>query len=60
MLHDYKRDEHGKILSNLAKIVDSGALKPLLDENHYGLTEVGNAYARLTSGQAIGKVVVEI
>ncbi|ACN14606.1 zinc-containing oxidoreductase [Desulforapulum autotrophicum HRM2] len=60
MLHDYKRDEHGKILSNLAKIVDSGALKPLLDENRYGLTEVGNAYARLTSGQAIGKVVVEI
>lgn len=60
MLHDYKRDEHGKILSNLAKIVDSGALKPLLDENRYGLTEVGNAYARLTSGQALGKVVVEI
>ncbi len=60
MLHDYKRDEHGKILSNLAKIVDSGALKPLLDEKRYGLTAVGNAYARLTSGQAIGKVVVEI
>ncbi len=60
MLHDYKRDEHGKILSDLAKIVDSGALKPLLDENRYGLAEVGNAYARLTSGQAMGKVVVEI
>lgn len=60
MLHDYKREEHGRILADLARIVDSGALKPLLDENHYGLTEVGNAYDRLTSGQAIGKVVVEL
>jgi alcohol dehydrogenase len=60
MLHDYKREEHGNILADIAKIVDSGALKPLLDENQYDLTEVGNAYARLTSGQAIGKVVVEM
>jgi alcohol dehydrogenase len=60
MLHHYKREEHGRILADLARIVDSGALKPLLDENHYGLTEVGNAYDRLTSGQAIGKVVVEL
>lgn len=60
MLHDHKREEHGRILADLARIVDSGALKPLLDENQYGLTEVGNAYDRLTSGQAVGKVVVEI
>lgn len=60
MLHDHKREEHGRILADLARIVDSGALKPLLDENQYDLTEVGNAYDRLTSGQAVGKVVVEI
>jgi alcohol dehydrogenase len=60
MLYDYKREEHGNILADLARIVDSGALKPLLDENQYGLEAVGNAYDRLTSGQAIGKVVVEI
>ncbi len=60
MLHDYKREEHSIILADLARIVDSGALKPLLDKNQYGLTEVGTAYDRLTSGQAIGKVVVEI
>ncbi len=60
MLHNYKREEHGKILAELAKIVDAGALQPLLDEKQFGLIDVGNAYARLTSGQAIGKVVVEI
>jgi alcohol dehydrogenase len=40
--------------------VDAGALKPLLDEPRFGLADVGRAYARLGSGQAIGKVVVEI
>jgi alcohol dehydrogenase len=44
----------------LAEIVEAGALKPLLDETQFGLEEVGKAHDRLTSGQAIGKVVVEI
>ncbi|MEM7360474.1 MAG: zinc-dependent alcohol dehydrogenase family protein [Pseudomonadota bacterium] len=60
MLHDYNRAAHGEILTDIAKIVDAGSLQPLLDEPGFKLTEVGNAYARLSSGQAIGKVVVEI
>ena len=60
MLYDHKREEHGAILAKLAEIVDAGALKPLLDETPFGLEEVGKAHDRLTSGQAIGKVVVEI
>jgi len=59
MLYDHKREEHGAILANLAEIVDAGALKPLLDETPFGLEEVGNAHDRLTSGRAIGKVVIE-
>jgi len=60
MLYDHKREEHGAILTRLAEVADAGALKPLLDETQFGLKEVGKAYDRLTSGQAIGKVVVEI
>lgn len=60
MLHDHKREEHGGILAKLAEIVDAGALKPLLDERRFGLDDVGQAYARLVSGDAIGKVVVEL
>lgn len=60
MLHNHKRDEHGSILARLGEIVDAGALKPLLDETQFGLSEVGQAYDRLTSGQATGKVVVEV
>lgn len=60
MLHNVKRETHGVILSSLSQIVDDGALQPLLDEKAFTLSEVGSAYDRLTSGQAMGKVVVEI
>lgn len=60
MLHDHKRETHGAILRDIASIVDAGALTPLLDEAEFKLTEVGDAYARLSSGAATGKVVVEI
>lgn len=60
MLHNHKREEHGAILAKLAEIVEAGALQPLLDEKQFGLAEVGKAYDRLSSGQAMGKVVVEI
>lgn len=60
MLHDHNRDDHGRILADIAKIVDAGALIPLLDEKEFKLGEVGLAYERLTSGQATGKVVISI
>lgn len=60
MLHDLKRQEHGEILAKLAEIADSSALKPLLDEHQFSLEQVGEAYDHLTSGKAIGKVVIDI
>ncbi|WKT60714.1 zinc-dependent alcohol dehydrogenase family protein [Microbulbifer thermotolerans] len=60
MLHNHHREAHGKILAELAHIVDQGGVKPLLDEHRFSLSEVGKAHDRLTSGQAIGKVVVEV
>lgn len=59
MLHNFKREEHSKILSELARIVEAGGLKPVLDETRYTLEEAGLAHARLESGQAMGKVVIE-
>lgn len=60
MLHDHNREVHGSILAKLANLADSGVLKPLLDEQQFELAQVGDAYAHLTSGQAIGKVVVDV
>ena len=47
-------------LTKLAEIVDTGALKPLLDDQRFGLDTVGEAYDRPTSARAIGKVVVGV
>ena len=58
MLHDFQRETHGRILTELAQIVDAGAVRPLLDNTEFKLADVGAAYDRLTSGQAIGKVVI--
>ncbi len=60
MLHNFKRVQHGKILSKLAKIVDEGKLKPIVDNQRFNLQEVGKAHDHLTSGNAVGKVVVEV
>ena len=60
MIHNQGREAHGRILEKIAGIVEAGALQPVLDENRYTLSEVGDAHARLASGKAMGKIVVEI
>lgn len=60
MLHNHRREEHARILRELAESVDEGALKPLVDEERFDLSSVSDAYAKLSSGQAKGKVVIEI
>lgn len=59
MLHNHKREEHGHILSEIASIVEAGKMKPILDDEKFTLEEVGKAHARLESGMAMGKIVVE-
>ena len=60
MLHNVRRAEHGEILAQLAALVDAGAVKPLLDDQRFTLNQVGEAYARLKCGAALGKVVIEV
>jgi NADPH2:quinone reductase len=60
MLHNHKREQHGEILAALANIVDKGELKPVVDDKHFDLHEIGNAHDYLSSGKAMGKVVVSI
>ncbi len=60
MLHNVKREAHGKILSELSTIVDQGSLTAVVDEPMYTLEDIGNAHERLASGKATGKVVVTI
>ena len=59
MLDNFRREAHAEILRKLAQIVESGGLKPVLDESRYSLEEAAQAHARLESGQTMGKVVVD-
>lgn len=60
MLHNVKREEHGQILAELAKIVEQGDLRPVLDSESYTLEQISDAHSRLASGKAMGKVVVSV
>lgn len=60
MLHNQQREQHGKVLSALTDIIEAGGLTPVLDGEQFSLSQVGAAHARLSSGQAMGKVVVDI
>ncbi|QFU75438.1 quinone oxidoreductase [Halioglobus maricola] len=60
MIHNYKREAHHAILTALGEIVDAGGLVPLLDDQNFSLEDVGGAYAHLASGQAMGKVVIDV
>ncbi len=59
MLHQVGRAAHHAILARLAGIVDAGALRPVLDTEHYTLDQAEAAHARLESGQGMGKVVID-
>lgn len=54
------RAHHGDILAQVTRLVDAGQLRPRVDTQTYTLKQVGDAHARLLSGQALGKVVVDI
>lgn len=58
MIHNYKRNEHAKILQALAEIIEAGKLKPVLDDTSFRLEQAGLAHDRLESGKAMGKVII--
>lgn len=60
MLHNHKREQHNEILTALTSIVDQGKLRPIVDTERFELAEVGQAHDKLSSGDALGKVVISI
>lgn len=60
MLHNVRREEHAHILKELSKIVEAGELTPILDKESFSLNEAGKAHERLSSGKAMGKVVINV
>jgi NADPH2:quinone reductase len=60
MLHDYGRDRHGVILRSVARLVDAGKLRPLIDDSQFTLEAAADAHTWIESGKAQGKVIIDI
>jgi len=60
MLHDTGRERHGRILREVARLVDSHQLRPLIDPTRFTLEQTEEAHKHLESGNALGKVVIDI
>jgi NADPH:quinone reductase-like Zn-dependent oxidoreductase len=60
MLHDLERDRHGRILSEIAALVDEGAIRPLIDPERFPLDRIADAHRKQEAGASVGKIVVDI
>jgi NADPH2:quinone reductase len=54
------RRHHREILERVRVMVESGQLIPMLDERHFRLNNICDAYRVITEGAARGKLVVDI
>lgn len=52
------RAHYGEIMTTIARIVDEGKLRPVLDPKVFKFNEAAAAHRHLESGQAFGKVVL--
>ncbi|CAI2716868.1 zinc-dependent alcohol dehydrogenase family protein [Nitrospina watsonii] len=59
MITGERRADHGHILSVVARLADSGKLKPLLHEKRFRYAEANAAHALFASNQHTGKIVLE-
>lgn len=52
------RERQGEILKEVAGLVDTGKLKPLIHERRFAFEDVNQAHALYESGKHIGKIVL--
>lgn len=60
LLHGAGAAKHGQIMREITALAEAGQIRPLMDGEPYALEDVAAAHARLESGQAVGKVVVQV
>jgi NADPH2:quinone reductase len=58
LLHGINRSHHGRVLGEIARLVDEGKLHPLIDQHRFSFKEVADAHRLMESGEHIGKIVL--
>jgi NADPH:quinone reductase len=54
------RVHHGEIMREATRLIEAGKVAPRVDPRHFTLSTLGEAYRALESGDAAGKIVVDI
>ena len=54
------RAHHGWIMQQIADMAEAGQISPVIDEMTFGLNQVAGAHQRWESGEAIGKIVINV
>ena len=60
LLENTGREDHGRIMREIAVMADNGKVHPLVDPRRFGLEQLPDAFRHLESGRALGKVVVDL
>ena len=58
LCHGINQESHGRILTEIAELVDAGKITPIIDESNFSIWEVAKAHDYLASGKAVGKVTL--
>ncbi len=58
LCHGINHASHGRILTEIAELVDAGKITPIIDESDYSIWEVAKAHDHLASGKAVGKITL--
>jgi NADPH2:quinone reductase len=59
LLTGFGQAHHGEILRQAAALADDGKLRPLMNQERFGVGDIGAAHALVEAG-ALGKVVVDL
>ncbi len=58
LLYNQRREHHGEILREIAKLVDAGKIKPLIYPKTFTFEEIQQAHQLAESGSTYGKIVL--
>lgn len=59
LLYGIGMDDQPRLVSAMSKMLEHGAIRPLLDSERYSFDRVSEAHHRLESGSAVGKILLE-
>ena len=58
LCHGINHASHGRILTEIAALVDAGKITPIIDDSNFSIWDVAQAHDLLASGKAVGKITL--